>query len=94
MALQHSIMINRASYDLAPNLDIRALMDEIEAAAQDGGRFVSLPLVRDRYVDVLVTPGLAVNIESRSPQELELVPALDDHPFPGGFDEFDEFSDI
>lgn len=93
MALQHRITVNGSSYDIDPDVDIRALMDQIESAIQAGGRFVRIALVRGHVLDALITSGLAVNIESATALGLEVVPTVDDAPI-SVFDEFDEFDGL
>lgn len=93
MTLQHSITVSGSSYDLDPGVDIAALMAEIEAAVQSGGRFVRITLVRGHQLDTLVSPGLALSIESASALGLEIVPTIDDSPT-SVFDEFDEFDGL
>lgn len=93
MGLQHSITVNGSSYDIDHDVDIRVLMDQIEAAVQAGGRFVRIALVRGHVIDALITPGLAISIESASALGLEVVPTVDDSPM-SVFDEFDEFDDL
>lgn len=93
MTLQHSITINGVSHDIDQDVDIRALMDRIESAVRSGGRFVSVELVRGRLLDVLIAPGLSVNIEAQSSRALEVVPVIGETS-PSVFDEFDEFDDL
>lgn len=91
--MQHSITVNGSSYDIDPGVDIRALMDQMEAAVQAGGRFVRIALVRGHLLDALIAPGLAVSIESASTDGLEVVPAVEETPI-SVFDEFDEFDGL
>lgn len=91
--MRHSITIDRASYEIDPSVDISDLKAELEAAVRTGGQFVSIVVVRDRLLDVLITPGLTVRIETTQARGLEAVPALEDSPVQV-FDEFDEFDDL
>jgi hypothetical protein len=93
MVLQYSIAIGRASYDIEPGVDIAALMADIESAVQAGGRFVRVPLSSDRNLDVLVSPGLLVSVESFANRALEIVPTLESGTL-SGLDEYDEFGEF
>jgi hypothetical protein len=93
MVVHHSIAIGRASYDIDASVDIQELMTEIESAVRAGGRFVRVPLSSDRSVDVLVSPGLQVSIESFAHRPLEIVPSLEAEPL-SGLDEYDEFGEF
>lgn len=91
--MQYSIAIGRATYDIEPGVDIPALMSEIESAVQVGGRFVRVPLASDRNLDVLVSPGLHVSVESFANRALEIVPTLEAESL-SGLDEYDEFGEF
>ncbi len=91
--MQYSIAIGRMSYDIESDVDIPALMSEIEAAVQAGGRFVHVPLSADRNLEVLVSPGLHVSVESVVNRTLEIVPALETENL-SGLDEYDEFGEF
>ena len=93
MVLQYSIAIGRAIYDIEPGVDLPALMSEIEAAVQAGGRFVRVPLSSDRTIDVLVSPGLHITVESFANRALEIVPTIETGTL-SGLDEYDEFGDF
>ncbi|WP_157580306.1 hypothetical protein [Plantibacter sp. Leaf314] len=93
MVLQYSIAIGRASYDIDPAVDVQELMTEIESAVQAGGRFVRVPLTSDRAVNVLVSPGLLISVESFAHRALEIVPSLEAEPL-SGLDEYDEFDEF
>ena len=91
--MQYSIAIGRVSYDIESGVDISALMSEIESAVQAGGRFVHVPLSADRNLDVLVSPGLQVTVESFANRALEIVPAIETEKL-SGLDEYDEFGEF
>lgn len=93
MVLQYNIAIGRASYDIEPGVDLPALMSEIESAVQAGGRFVRVPLASDRNLDILVSPGLHVCVESFANRALEIVPTLEAGTL-SGLDEYDEFGEF
>lgn len=50
---------------LATDQDVLALKDRLADAARSGGAFVALTLAGGRVLDVLVTPGLYVAVESQ-----------------------------
>ncbi|MGK9148284.1 hypothetical protein KXS11_11715 [Plantibacter flavus] len=74
MARQRIITIGRGTYLLDPVADVRSLKDAVERAVQDGGAFVSIPLALGAALDVLITPGLLVSIESSTTVELRPYP--------------------
>jgi len=93
MALQYSISVGRASYEIDPEVDVTALQAEIESAVQSGGRFVRIGLLRGRSLEILVSPGLPVTFESFTGVAVDTIPAIEPSAAPI-FTEYDEFDDL
>ncbi|MBD8540622.1 hypothetical protein [Frigoribacterium sp. CFBP 8751] len=58
--------VDGVPHDLAQGQDISQVKEAVVQAAQDGAGMVTVTLVRNRVLDVLVTPGIPIAFESEA----------------------------
>jgi hypothetical protein len=82
------LSIGARTFSLLLGFDRIKLEKELVTAARDGGGMVEIPTAGRQSIRALVTPGLAVTLETtESADNLRSVPALDDqHSFADEFD--------
>jgi hypothetical protein len=72
--MQAMIRIDEREYLLPPERDEEAIMDLIASQVRAGGGFVEIVRTPNRVVNVLVSPGTNVSIESRRVEDLPPAP--------------------
>jgi len=84
--VQTQLAVNTGTFVLAQNQDLDDLKRRIEAAVDEGGRFVEFTVVGNRAVSVLVTPITQIALTVETVQLYPRDTGDADFPYGGHFD--------